>query len=93
MNRKATNNSAKKELPDKLNTIWAAIIAGCTLLSMGFGTGFYISNILNKIEINEVNQKHNEQLYDQKKNFDNKVEELIHEKHLLEIENGRLRKK
>lgn len=93
MAKNTTNNSPTKEVQSKFTTTWAAIIAGCTLLSMGFGSGFYISNVLSKIEINEINQRQNEQLYDLKKGFDCKIEELIHEKHLLEIENGKLRKK
>lgn len=86
-------DSPNEKLPSKLNTTWTAIIAGCTLLSMGFGAGFYISNVLSKIEINEIKQAHNQKLYDQKKDFDSKVEELVHEKHLLEIENGKLSRK
>ena len=52
----------------------------------------YISDVLIKIEINKIKQGQNEQLYNQKKEFDNKVEELIHKCNLLEIENGKLRK-
>lgn len=93
MVKKIDTNSTLEKLQSKLTTTWTAIIAGCTLLSMGFGAGFYISNVLNKIEINEIKQTQNEKLYDQKKDFDNKIEELVHEKHLLEIENGKLSKK
>lgn len=93
MAKKPIVDSPKEKLPSKLNTTWAAIIAACTLLSMGFGAGFYISNVLSKIEINEIKQTHNQKLYDQKKDFDSKVEELVHEKHLLEIENGKLSRK
>lgn len=93
MAKNISNNSPTKEVQSRFTTTWAAIIAGSTLLSMGFGSGFYISDVLCKIKINEINQSQNQQLYEQKKSFDYKIEELIHEKHLLEIENGKLRKK
>jgi hypothetical protein len=93
MAKHTSNNTNKDNILTKLNTTWAAIIAGCTLLSLGFGAGFYVTDIFKKIEINEINQKHNEMLYNQKKEFDQKADELIHKVYLLEMENGRLRKK
>ena len=93
MTKKPSNSTNKDNFLSKLNTTWAAIIAGCTLLSMGFGAGYYVSDVFKKIEINEINQKRNEQLYNQKKEFDAKIEELTHKVNLLEIENGKLRKK
>jgi len=93
MTKKVSNIANKDNFLSKLNTTWAAIIAGCTLISMGFGAGFYVSDVFRKIEINEINQKHNEQLYNQMKNFDEKTEGLTHKVNLLEIENGKLREK
>jgi len=93
MAKKITNYSTKENFISKLNTTWATIIAGCTIFGLGYGAASVVLNVFHKIEINEINQKQNEQLYSQKKDFDIKVEELIHEKHLLEIENGNLRKK
>jgi len=93
MTKKVSNSTNKDNFLSKLNTTWVAIIAGCTLISMGFGAGFYVSDVFKKIEINEINQKHNVQLYNQKKDFDEKAEELTHKVNLLEIENGKLRKK
>ncbi len=93
MAKKSSNSTNRDSFFSKLNTTWAAIIAGCTLISMGFGAGYYISDVFKKIEINEINQIHNEQLYIQKKEFDTRVEELTHKINLLEFENGKLRKK
>ncbi|MDX9694535.1 MAG: hypothetical protein RBT49_01985 [Bacteroidales bacterium] len=93
MTKKVSNSTNKNNFLSKLNTTWTAIIAGCTLISMGFAAGFYVSDVFKKIEINEINQKHNELLYNQKKDFDEKTEELTHKVNLLEIENGKLRKK
>lgn len=93
MAKKPFNSSNSNNNLTKLNATWVAIIAGCTILSMGFGAGFYVSDVLKKIEINEINQKHNEQLYNQKKAFDYNIEELTHKVNLLEIENGKFRKK
>lgn len=92
MTKKISNSTHKDNFLSKLNTTWAAIIAGCTLISMGFGAGFYISDVFKKIEFNEINQKHNELLYNQKKEFDSRLEELTHKVNLLEFENGKLRK-
>lgn len=88
-----TTNSTKESLLSKLNTTWAAIIAGCSIFGFGYGAASIVSNILHRIEINEINLKHIEQLYSQKKDYDFKIEELTHENHLLEIKNGEFRKK
>jgi len=93
MANKTTDNSKKEKLLSKLNATWAAIIAGITIFGFGYAGGTVISNIFHKIEINEINQSKNIQLFNQKKDFDSKVQELIHEKRLLEIENEKLRKK
>lgn len=93
MAKKTTNDTTTDKLLSKLSNTWAAIIAGCTLLGTGFGAGIYTSDVLNKIQINEINQKQNEQLYNLKKDFDIKIEEILHEKRLLELENGRIGKK
>jgi len=63
MDQKTKKDSHKDNILSKINATWAAIIAGCSLFSLGFGTGYYISNVLNKIEVNEVNQEYNEKLY------------------------------
>jgi hypothetical protein len=89
---KFQKNTKTENFLSKLNTTWAAIIAGCTLISIGFGAGYYISDVVKKIEINEINQMHNEQLYNQKKEFDAKCQELNQKVSVLEIENGKLRK-
>lgn len=93
MIKKPSNSTNIDNFLSKLNTTWATIIAGWTLLSMGFGAGFYVSDIFKKIEINDINQKNNEQLYNQKIEFDGETEKLTHKVNLLEIENGKLRKK
>lgn len=93
MAKRNTNNSTNESSLIKLNTTWAAIIAGCTIFGFGYGAASIVTNIFQRIEINEINQKHNEQLYTQKKDFDFKIEELTHEIHLLEMENGKFRKK
>jgi len=93
MAKKTQNSTLADKLLTKLNTVWVAIIAGCTIFGSGFGAGSYVSNIFKKIEITELNQKHNEQLYNQKIEHDKQFIELVQEKNLLEIENGKLRKK
>ena len=45
MAEKPSNSSKKGNFQSKLNTTWTTIIAGCTLMSMGFGTGYYIVSI------------------------------------------------
>jgi hypothetical protein len=92
MVKRNTNNSTKESLLSKLNTTWTAIIAGCTIFGFGYGAASIVSNIFHRIETNEINLKHSEQLYTQKKDFDFKIEELTHENHLLEMENGELKK-
>lgn len=93
MAKNPSRSANKDNFLSKLNTTWAAIIAGCTLISLGFGAGFYVSDVFKRIEINEINQKHNEQLYIQKRKFDDKTQELTHKVNLLEIENGKQNKK
>ena len=89
---KSQTNKWKSNFLTKLNTTWTTIIAGCTLLSIGFGAGYYIADVIKKIEINEINQKHNENLYNQKKEFDRRTDELIHRVNILELQNGKLQK-
>lgn len=93
MAKRPSNSSNNESIFTKLNTTWTTMIAGCTLLSIGFGAGFYISDVFKKIEVNEISQKHNEQLFNQKKEFDFKVDELTLKLKLLEFENGQYRKK
>jgi len=93
MAKKTQNNSFTDKCISMLNTVWGALIAGITIFGFGFGTGSYVSNIFKKIEIAEVNQKHNEQLYNQKCEYDKQIVDLVQQKNLLEIENGKLNKK
>lgn len=93
MAKKTQNNTFADKLLSKINSVWGAIIAGCTIFGLGFGAGSYVSTIFKKIEITELNQKNNEKLYNQKCEYDKQVIELIQQKNLLEIENGKLRKK
>ncbi|MBL7935710.1 MAG: hypothetical protein JNM51_07865 [Bacteroidia bacterium] len=93
MAKRDTTDLTRESSLGKLNATWAAIIAGCSIFGFGYGAASIVSNIFHKIEINEINLKHFEQLYFQKKEFDLKIEELTHENQLLEIENGESRKK
>nr|WP_319511333.1 hypothetical protein [uncultured Draconibacterium sp.] len=92
MKSRSKNTDKKEGFLSKLSTTWNVIISGLTLLSMGFAAGYYISDVFKKIEINQINQQHNVQLYNLTKDFDKKSKELTHKINLLEIENGKLRK-
>lgn len=86
-------NSLSESIKTKMNTTFAAVIVAFTIFGFGYGSGTVVSNILHKIEINEINQALNLQLYNQKIDFDRKINEIIQENNILEIENGKLRKK
>ena len=53
----------------KVNTIGGAFIVVATIFGSGVGVGSYVSNIFNQIEINNINQKHNEESLQQDKEF------------------------
>jgi hypothetical protein len=92
MAKRTTNKALSDKILSKLGTVWGAIIAGCTILGFGVGAGSYVTDVFSKIEINEINQKHNGQLYQQRIEFDKQMKELVHQKNMLEVENGKLKK-
>jgi hypothetical protein len=89
---KPTKITFSEKFLRKLNTTWGALITGLSLVAIGFGFGVWVNDTFHKIESNEINQKHNEQLYMQKIQYERIMQEITHQKYLLEIENGKLRK-
>ena len=81
----------------KVNTIGGAFILVATILSSGVGVGSYVSNIFHQIEINNINQKHNEELVQQDKEFKETIDkykdiilELKHKNNMLEYNLNKL---
>ena len=70
MAKKAQNNTFADKLISKFNTIWGAIIAGCTLLGLGFAVGGYYKKIELDSKIRELeNQKQFQIIECGEKNF------------------------
>lgn len=81
----------------KVNTIGGAFILVATIFSSGVGVGSYVSNIFHQIEINNINQKHNEELVQQDKEFKETIDkykdiilELKHKNNMLEYNLNKL---
>lgn len=84
--------SLREKKLGKLNITWTAIIAACTIFGFGFGTGIYYESILNRMDQNQLNQIHNNQIIEQQRTYEERIQELHHQNQLLEIENGKLKK-
>jgi hypothetical protein len=73
---------------------WCNEYAGiATVVSAVAMLSFFVGTRIEALEINEINQTHNIELAKQKSQFDEKVielnrriDELIHEKHMIEYE-------
>ena len=81
----------------KVNTIGGAFILVATIFSSGVGVGSYVSNIFHQIDINNINQKHNEELVQQDKEFKETIDkykdiilELKHKNNMLEYNLNKL---
>jgi len=73
MLKKNNSNSKNKQKPIIFGSTLSTIISIISLFGFGFGTGSYITNILHKIEIHEINQQYRIQLYNQRVDFDDKI--------------------
>ena len=89
---KGNQNIKKSNWRELFNTnagIWILVV---TIFGAGFGTGKIVVDVFHKIELNELNQEYNNNLYERVKEFDELILELKNENHLLKIENEKLRK-
>lgn len=64
------------KLKDRLATAWGLVISAATIFSFGFGSGIYVSNVLSKIEQNDIRMKHYNDIIEQRSTYDEKIEEL-----------------
>lgn len=75
-----------------VSSTWGAIASAIALIGSGFAVGCYYKDISHKIEINEINRKYQDELSNQKEEYDNLIIELRHTIQLLEIQNEKLKK-
>lgn len=81
----------------RLNTTGGALVVLFTFAGLGAGFATYVCNVFYKIDINEINQKHNIELAKQMHEFEEKLkekdiqlDELRQKKHILEYNLNKL---
>jgi hypothetical protein len=92
MAKDSKNKDDVKNWKERFNSTAGMWIAIFTLIGLGFGAGQVVADIFHKIEMNELNQKYNSDLYEKVKEFDALILELKNENQLLKVENERLKK-
>lgn len=92
MAKNSKNKEEVKGWKERFNSTGGIILICFGIFSAGFGTGTAVLNIFHKIDINEINQEHNEKLYAKVKEFDDLIQELRNENQLLKVENEKLKK-
>ena len=82
----------KDQFWNSITPTWGAIASAIALISGGFAVGCYYKDINHRIEINEINRKHQDELTSQREKYNNLIIELKHTNQLLEIQNAKLQK-
>lgn len=75
----------KDKFWNSITPTWGAIASAIALISGGFAVGCYYKDINHRIEINEINRKHQDELTSQREKYNNLIIELKHTNHYLKM--------
>lgn len=83
----AKNSSIAEEKPSMSQKIkwWLeVIVAGMTLIGIIFGFGYWVAGIEHKVEIMNLKQKHNNEMYELRIQMNNQIQAIQNKYDILE---------
>ena len=71
-------------MPQKIKWWLEIIVAGLTIAGIIFGLGYWVAGIEHKVEIMNLNQKHNDEMYELRIQMNNQIQSIQNKYDILE---------
>lgn len=82
--KNSSMSDENSSMPQKIKWWLEIIVAGLTIAGIIFGLGYWVAGIEHKVEIMNLNQKHNDEMYELRIQMNNQIQSIQNKYDILE---------